>query len=73
MHFRRVAGAVGQTFLVNGDMAAIAVFVSYRVADLTGEVTQVLFMLRVALGIGPDVSVTVLALDQVRVLIPGSH
>jgi len=54
-------------------VAAIAVLIGYGVADLAGKVAQVLLVLGVTFGIGPDVLVAVLALDYVRVLIPGVY
>ena len=53
-------------------MTVITIFISHRVADLAGKVTEVLLVLRVAFGIGPDVLMAVFALDCIRVLVPGS-
>jgi len=53
-------------------VAAIAVLIGYGVADLALNVTQVLLVLGITLGVGPDVLVAVFAFHHGRVLIPGS-
>ena len=69
MHLRWAAGAAGYSLLVNSYVAAVTIFVRYRMTDLAGKVPQVLLVLRITLGIGPDVSVAVFTLDCIRVLI----
>jgi len=54
-------------------VAAIAILIGYGVADLALKVTQVLLVLRIALGVGPDILMAVFALHYVRVLIPSSY
>jgi len=59
--------------LIDGNVAAITVFVGYGVADLALEVTQVLLVLGVAVSAGPDILMAVVALHHVQILIPGSY
>lgn len=73
LHIGGVAGTTGQPRLIDGNVAAITVFVGYGVADLALEVTQVLLVLGVAVSAGPDILMAVVALHHVRILIPGSY
>ena len=54
-------------------MAAVAVFIGYRVTDLTGKVAKVLLVLGIILCICPDILMTVFALCGIRVLISVSR
>jgi len=73
MHLGGLTGAAGQSLLVESNVAAIAILIGYGMADLTLQVAQVLLVLGITLGIGPDILMTVLAFDGVRVLIPGGY
>ena len=54
-------------------MAAVAVFIGYRVTHLAGKVAKVLLVLGIILCICPDILVTVFALCGIRVLISVSR
>ena len=72
VHLGGVAGTTGQARLIDSNVAAVTVFIGYGVADLALEVTQVLLMLVVAAGVGPNILMAVFAFYHVRILISGS-
>ncbi len=60
----------GNEWRVDGDMAAVAVLIGYRVTDLAGKDAQVLLVLVIILHICPDILVAVFALNCIRVPVP---
>ena len=51
-------------------MAVVAVLVFHRVSDLAGKVADVLLVLGVICGIGPDVPVAIFASYYLWILVP---
>ena len=66
-HNRWLAGTAGDPLIVYGYVTAVAVFVGYGVAYLAGQVTKVLLVLGVILGICPDILMAVCTLYRNRV------
>ena len=53
-------------------MAAVAILIGYGMADLALNITQVLLVLGITLGVGPDFLMAVFALGGIRIIVAGS-
>ena len=69
LHNGRLADAAGEPLFVQGNMAAVAVLVGYRVADLAGKVAKVLLVLGVACSVNPDILMAVFTFCCIRIII----